>query len=89
MAIDTHVQNKDVNLYKNEGNLVVDHYDNDADDIDDIGKEVGYLDDWMQVANDTDYVAETNVDDIQDVHVRCDKDHDLIHFITLMIHHWT
>ena len=76
LAIDTHVQNKDVNLHKNEGNLVVDHYDNDADDIDDIGTEIGNLDDWMQAANDTDYMAETNVDDIQDVHVRWDKDHD-------------
>ena len=31
----------------------------------------------MQAANDTDYMAETNVDDIQDVHVRWDKDHDV------------
>lgn len=72
IEIDTCVLNRQLEIHETEDDIVHDYVVNHRDDLNDNLEN----DDWMEGVHDDNYVAEQDFDDVEDVQIRWDRNHD-------------
>ena len=70
--IDIYVLNRQLEIHETEDDIVHDHVINHVDDLNDNLEN----DDWMEGVHNDNYVAEQDFDDVEDVQMRWDRNHD-------------